>query len=203
MSPAGIGWPWVLERHLSGSRPISGTFRVRSLSRPFATGACMVIPRKLRQHWWVHSQVFGECGGLVTSITFDMFIRADPASLPIQNSSSTWLLSSFMVVAQRNSLPTGAVAPFVVCKDRVQSDHILTANARSTSSCSLPVPSPLCRDAPSSLLVTPFTSPLSTTPPPRVFRSFHSWEEPRSQARSRCASPVSPENVVWQPAVGL
>ena len=96
MSLAGIGWPWVLERLLSGSRPISGTFRVRSLSRPCATCACMVIPRKLRQHWWVHSRVFGECGGLVTSITLDMFTRADRASLPILYSSSTWLLSSFM-----------------------------------------------------------------------------------------------------------
>ena len=119
-------------------------------------------------------------------------------------SSSTWLLSSFMrfspsptvsrtpvilpesalrhlpcyAVAQRNSLPTGAVAPFVVCKDRVQSDYILTAIARSTSSCSLPVPSPLCRDAPSSLPLTAFTSPLSTTPPPRAFLSFHSWKNP-------------------------
>ena len=94
MSLAGIGWPWVLERLLSGSRPISG--RVRSLSRPFATCACVVIPRKLRQHWWVHSRELGECRGLVTSITFDMFTRADRASLPIVYSSSTWLLSSFM-----------------------------------------------------------------------------------------------------------
>ena len=87
---------WVLERLLSGSRPISGTFRVRSLSRPFATCACVVIPRKLRRHWWVHSRVFGECGGLVTSITFDLFMLADRASLPILYSSSAWLLLSFM-----------------------------------------------------------------------------------------------------------
>ena len=101
------------------------------------------------------------------------------------------------VVAQRNSLPTGAVAPFVVCKDKVQSDCILTATAPSTSPRSLPITSPLC-------LARRHLFLLRRSLHFQVPCHLRELSVPFTLGRPPIASAkqvsVSPENVVWQPA---
>ena len=133
----------------------------------------------------------------MTSITFDMFIRADWASLPILYSSTTWLLSSFMRFS-----PSPTVREHPVVPSRVSSSAsswlCCCPTKQLTNWCSGAIrgvqgqgSERLHLDGHCSEHIVLFsvTSPLSTTPSPRAFVPFHSWKNPDRKRRSRCASP--------------